>query len=269
MRNGRRWRRAGHRAVSPIIGTILLLAITIVAGTILWSFHIYTPAAPPQITFLIRSGGSDPVWGDGTDCEKGTGSTGPGCGSNPVYSFMNTTQIIIASHSPADISLSDIIVTFVCNNGSSGGPTTVLLTGTLANMTWIPGQTGSSGSAPAGSPLLGYCATLKIGGYGGSDDTAYNRLCLFIPINSTQTSLLENGDTFLLYIHAGGFPLDYSGDCSTGSNTPCLDGDDYHGAPPWCFTTEGACTLDLSYVGNPSELLASIPVYSLAPPSSG
>ncbi len=261
MRRIRRWRRSGRRAVSPIIGTILLLAITIVAGTLLWTFRFITPAAAPQVSFLIRSGGSNPVWGDGTDCS-------PCSGSDAQYSFMNTTQVIIASHTPADISLSDIVLTFVCSNASSGGPTTVLLTGTLANMTWIPGETGSSGSAPAGSPLLGYCATLKVGGYGGSDDTAYNRLCLFVPIDANQTALLENGDTFILYIHKGGFPLDYNNRCSGGSSgDPCLDGDDYHGAPPWCFTTPGACTIYLTYVGNPTETLATIPVYSLAPPT--
>jgi flagellin-like protein len=261
MRNPRRWRRSGRRAVSPIIGTILLLAITIVAGTLLWTFKLYTPPASPSVTFLVRSGGSNPVWGDGTDCS-------PCSGSGVKYSFMNTTQVIIATHTPSDIPLDQIVLTFVCNNASSGGPTTVLLTGTLANMTWIPGQTGSSGSAPAGSPLLGYCGTLKIGGYGGSDDTAYNRLCLFVPINANETSILANGDTFLLYIHKGGFPLDYSNDCSGGSSgVPCLDGDDYHGAPPWCFTTQGACTIYLSYIGNPSTLLATIPVFSLAPPS--
>ncbi len=264
MRNPRRWRRSGRRAVSPIIGTILLLAITVVAGTLLWTFHFYTPAAPPSVTFLIRSGGSNPVWGDGTDCD-------PCNGANPVYSLMNTTQIIFATHTPANIPLTDISVTFVCNNASSGGPTTVLVSGTLANMTWIPGETGSGGAAPAGSPLLGYCATLKVGGYGGADDTAYNRLCLFVPINSDETTDLENGDTFLLYIHDGGFPLDYaknSRDCAGGSTVyPCLDGDDYHGAPPWCFTTQGACTIYMTYTGTPSALLAEIPVYSLAPPS--
>ncbi len=261
MRDRRRWRRSGRRAVSPIIGTILMLAITIVAGTILWTFRIYTPPASPTITFLIRSGGSNPVWGDGTDCS-------PCTGAKATYSLMNTTQIIVATHSPAVISLSDIDLTFVCSNASTGGPTTTLLSGTLANMTWIPGTTGSSGSAPAGSPLLGYCATLKVGGYGGSDDTAYNRLCLFVPINSDETAVLENGDTFILYIHKGDYPLDYSGDCANGvtGQTPCPDGDDYHGAPPWCFTTVGACTIYLTYVGNPSTLLATIPVSSLAPP---
>jgi flagellin-like protein len=262
MKPPRRWRRAGRRAVSPIIGTILLLAITIVAGVILWSFHIYTPPASPQLTFLVRTGGSNPVWGDPTDKS----------GSSDSYSFMNTTQIIVATHTPVDIPLDEIYLTFVCDNLSSGGNETVLLSGTLANMTWIPGVSGgSSGTAPVGAPTLGWCASLKVGGYGnGAVSTAYNRLAIFDPISANQTTLLADGDTFILYVHKGGFPLDYSGDCAHGSSgNPCLDGDDYHGAPPWCFTNEGACTIYLTYTGTPSTLLATIPVYSLAPPSSG
>jgi flagellin-like protein len=263
MKPPRRWRRSGRRAVSPIIGTILLLAITIVAGVILWSFHIYTPPTPPTVTFLIRSGGSNPVWGDPTD-QSGSGS----------YSLMNTTQIIVATHTPAVIPLDEIDVTFVCDNTSSGGNETVLLTGTLANMTWIPGVSGgSSGTAPVGAPTLGWCASLKIGGYGnGAVSTAYNRLCIFDPIDANQTTILANGDTFILYVHKGGYPLDYQDDANDCANKvkslPCLDGDDYHGAPPWCFTTQGACTIYLTYTGTPSALLATIPVFSLAPPSS-
>lgn len=259
MKPPARWRRS-RRAVSPIIGTILLLAITIVAGVILWSFHIYTPAAPPTVTFLIRSGGSNPVWGDPTD-QSGGGS----------YSMMNTTQIIVATHTPVNIPLDEVFLTFVCDNRSSGGNETILLSGTLANMTWIPGVSGgSSGTAPVGAPTLGWCASLKIGGYGGGAvSTAYNRLCIFSPISANQTTLLANGDTFILYIHKGGYPLEYDGECATGSSgNPCLDGDDYHGAPPWCFTNQGACTIYLSYIGSPSTLLATIPVYSLAPPTS-
>jgi flagellin-like protein len=263
MRPPRRWRRSDRRAVSPIIGTILLLAITIVAGVILWSFRIYTPPASPQVTFLIRSGGSNPVWGDPTDDDGG------------AYSLMNTTQVIVATHTPADIPLDEIDLTFICDNTSSGGNRTVLLTGTLANMTWIPGVSGgSSGTAPVGSPTLGWCASLKVAGYGGGAvSTAYNRLMIFDPISANQTNLLANGDTLILYIHKGGFPLDwndYSGDCEGGIlKHPCLDGDDYHGAPPWCFTTQGACTIYLTYTGNPTTLLATIPVYTLAPPTSG
>lgn len=251
-----RWRRRrGSRGVAPIIATILILAITIVVFTILFSFRFYTPPAPPSVTFLIHSGGSNPVWGDPTDEQAGS------------YALMNTTEIIVASASPINIPLSQVEFTFICNNESSGGNETVLVHGTLQDMTWFPGL---SGNPPANAPTLGWCASFHAGGYGGGAfGTAYNRLGLFVPISALNITL-QAGDTFILYIHNGGYPLDYDGggDCINGGAAPCLDGDDYHGAPPWCFTNPGACTIYLTYTGIPSTILAEIPVYSLAPPVS-
>lgn len=233
--------------------------MTIVAGALLFTFHFYTPASPPSVTFLIHSGGSNPVWGDPTDVPNSCP------GSSPCYSLMNTSQIIIASSAPTNIPLTSIEFTFVCNNQSTGGNISILVQGTLAAMTWFP---GSSGSPPANAPKLGWCANFHAGGFGGgSFGTLYNRLGLFVPISQNVT-VLQAGDTFILYIHNGGYPLDYNnGDCNPHP-VPCFDKDDYHGAPPWCFTNPGACTIYLSYLGSPSTLLATIPVYSLAPPQA-
>jgi len=253
----RGWRRRARRGVAPIIGQILMLAITIVVFTILFSFHFYTPPSPPSVTFVIKSGGSNPVWGDPTDTPTSGG-----------YSLMNTTAVIVASTSPLNIQLSLVEFTFICNNESTGGNETILVQGTLADMSWFPGL---STTAPANAPQLGWCASFHAGGYGGgSFGTAYNRLGIFVPISSSNTTL-QVGDTFLLYIHNGGYPLDYAGgrgDCVGATSVPCLDGDDYHGAPPWCFTNPSACTIYLTYLGNPVTQLAEIPVYSLAPPST-
>jgi flagellin-like protein len=253
----RGWRRR-RRGVAPIIGTILMLAITIVVFTILFSFKFYTPPAPPSVNFVIKSGGSNPVWGDPTDTPTGGG-----------YSLMNTTAIIVSSVSPSTLQLDDVEFTFICNNESVGGNESILVQGTLADMTWFPGETSS---APADAPKLGWCASFHAGGYGGGAfGTAYNRLGIFVPL-SAENVTLQAGDTFLLYIHNGGYPLDYGGgrgDCANGGTAkPCLDGDDYHGAPPWCFTNPGSCTIYLTYLGSPQSLLAEIPVYSLAPPSA-
>ena len=250
-----RRRRRRSRGVAPIIGTILILAMTIVVFTILFSFRFYTPASPPTVTFLIHSGGSNPVWGDGTDVPTTGG-----------YSLLNTTQIIIASVSSLDIPLSEVEFTFVCDNDSQPhGNTTILVQGSLQDMTWFPGLTSSPATD---APKLGWCASFDPEKLAGSFGTYYNRLGLFIPISAANVTL-QAGDTFLLYIHNGGYPLDYRGDCSMGtSGTPCLDGDDYHGAPPWCFTSLGACTIYLTYTGSPASQLAVIPVSSLAPPAS-
>ncbi len=305
----RRWRRAPRRGVSEIIGAILLVALTLVAGVILWTFRINTPPAPPTVTFVIHSGGSNPVWGDPTDCQPwGYGlSVYPLSGSalstwsnrwnaaceNTVsgnFSQLNTSEFIITGHSPNTIQLSDVDFTFVCNNATSAGGTTILVNGSLASMTWFPGV---SSQPAANAPYLGYCGSFNAGSTTSANGIYYNRLGLFVPLNQ-GVSALENGDTFILYIHNGGYPLDFecvanaAGVVFDGQNPPAnwngcvtaiqgngrplgvptLDYDDYHGAPPWCFTSVNACTIYLTYTGNPSAVLAKIPVFSLAPPSS-
>ncbi len=300
MNRPRRWRRGSRRAVSEIIGAVLLVGLTLTAGIILWSFRIYTPPAPPQVSFHLGSGGSNPVWGDPTDCQPQGNWTYPlaasldsswtnlwfqQCSSTVTGDFspMNTSQITVQSSSPSNIPLNLVNITFVCNGALAPAPytvggTTVLVQGTLASMVWFPGSTSSP--AP-NAPHLGYCGGFHAGGFGGGAfGTYYNRLALFVPI-SQGVSVLQSGDTFLLYIHNGGWPLDYA--CVTSGQPwgfdpsicpngviggPLLDVDDYHGAPPWCFTNPAACTIYVTYTGTPSTLLATIPVYSLAPPTA-
>ena len=315
MRIRYRRRPRGRRAVSEIIATILLLAITIVAGTILWTFRIYTPPQAPSASFQYRSGGSNPVWGDPTDCQPLGSWSYP---LNPALDFqwgkawwheceyfsedayptpgnfssLNTTQIIFRQLSSNDIPLSEVNLTFVCNGAYAPAPyttdtTTVLLTGTLDTMTWFP---GTEGQAPANAPYLGYCGGFDMGAEAGvAFGSLFTRLGIFVPLTNTS-NVLQNGDTFYLYIHNGGYPLDYAcvedsgywgqpwaydsaicpatrGNPSGITGGPLLDVDDYHGAPPWCFESPLACTVDISYTGYPSTLLASIPVYDLTPPT--
>jgi len=248
--------------VSQIIAAILLVGLTITAGVILWTFHFQTPPATPTVGFVVRSGGSNPVWGDPTDQNPNTGA----------YSILNTSEIIISSTSPLNIPLSEVTLTFLCNGlygqatssqGAQGlgNNTTVLITGSLASMTWYPGF----GTYPSSGPQLGWCANFHAGGFGGGAfGTFFNRLGLFEPLTQNAV-VLEAGDTFILYIHNGGYPLDYE-DCGGTASHPVFDCDDYHGAPPWCFTDPGACTIVLTYTGTPGTVLATIPVVALAPP---
>ncbi|MGA8604163.1 MAG: hypothetical protein WB788_03735 [Thermoplasmata archaeon] len=273
--------------MAEIIGAVLLVALTLVAGVLLWTFHIYTAPAPPTINFVVRSGGSNPVWGDPTDCQPQGAWTYPTThwsvattnawdngfanecefpATSGNYSLLNTTQIIFSASSPLNIPLDEIDMTFVCNG-------TVLLNGSFASMTWFPGSTSSP--AP-NAPTLGYCGSFDAGGFGGGAfSTYYNRLGLFIPIEQ-GVSVLQSGDTFMLYIHTGGYPLDYACADSWISGQyglcggepiggPIFDFDDYHGVPPWCFSGPGQCTIYLTYSGVPSTLLATIPVYTLVP----
>lgn len=321
MLHHRRRRPTGRRAVSEVIATILLLAIMIVAGTILWTFHFYTPPPAPTVSIKYSSGGSNPVWGDPTDCQPLGTWTYPLPTSEDTewgtdwwnqceyfseddyptpgnFTPMNTSEIIFHQISSSDLLLSDINLTFICNGAYAPAPytedaTTVLLTGTLADMTWFP---GTEGQAPANSPLLGDCGGFDMGAEAGAAfGNLFTRLTIFTPLTMTSP-YLANGDFLLLYIHNGGWPLDFA--CIEGSPTapeppsqpwaddasvcppttahpdgivgvPILDIDDYHGAPPWCFQTVAACTIDITYTGTPATLLGSIPVYDLTPPTGG
>ncbi|MGD0257817.1 MAG: archaellin/type IV pilin N-terminal domain-containing protein [Thermoplasmata archaeon] len=318
-------RRRPHRGVANIIATILLVAITIVAGVFLWTFKFNTPAPAPIISFSIRSGSSNPVWGDPTDCLPwfpawlgyntavststtnitddyyenggnyaiaGTFTAGPvvaengkhygnnftawwngglanvtggvkgstvhdtECNGTPPtgdFSQMNSTQFIIAAHSPSVIPLSDIELIFECNN-------TVFVNGTLDTMTWFPGS--SSGPAPD-APHLNKCGSFVPS---GSYSTLYNRFGIFVPINQNATSYLEDGDTFIMYVHTSSpFDPDVAGgnDGAHGDCGPGPDCDDYHGAPAWCFQIPDACTLSFVYEGQPNSLLWSISLYDI------
>lgn len=291
------WRRRHRRqGISEVVGAILLVALTIVAGVILWTFRINTPPSAPTVEFDIHSGLSNPAWGDPTDCQPQGQWTYPltaaedspwangwyaQCLNSATgnFSALNTSEFIISGMSSSSIPLSDVTLTFVCNNASSSGGTTILVSGSFDSMVWFPGE---STEPATNAPHLGYCGSFDAGDWSGvagltpANGTLYNRLGFFEPLSPGET-VLTDGDTFILYLHNGGWPITFlcvavsvglyaHQDCPAGDGyVPQLDYDDYHGAPPWCFTVEGACTIDLTYTGNPSALLATIPVTSLAP----
>jgi flagellin-like protein len=313
----RRYRRRFHRGVSNIIATVLMIGITLAVGVILWGFSLKTPPVSPSITFIVRSGTSNPVWGDPSDCmpwfptwlhyntlvstsssnttadyiynsgsgtysinshttfgqwwNSGLSNVSGGTPGLTLYydecsdlkppgdfSVMNSSQFIVYTHTPADILLSNVDLTFICNG-------TVFVNGSLAAMTWYPGST----SQPApNAPHLQKC-----GNYvpNGAFSTLYNRFGIFVPL-ITGTSVLNNGDTFIMYIHTSSpFDPDFTGYNRNPNNGhdcgPAPDCDDYHGAPPWCFSTpvtaKTGCVLEFYTVQAPQTLLASFSLYGL------
>ncbi len=251
-----------RRGISNVIAAVILTAITITAGALLWTLHFNLPSSPPQVSYVIRAGLSYPVYGDPTDCVPWQPTTigAPGWSTNWTaecqrtetgrYSLMNATSITFTQHTPTNIPLNLVNFTFICNN-------TILVGGSLAAMSWIPG----SQTQPApNAPTLGRCGSFDP--HSGSFSTLYNRLGIYIPIDPNAT-VVTDGDTFVLYIHTPGSVFDPGGSGGRGGQGG-PDTDDYHGAPPWCFTVPGACTIYLNYVGVPGTSLAVIPVYSLA-----
>ena len=147
-----RWRRWGRTGIVEIIGAILPIVLTIIADVILGGFRLKLPPSPPSVSFVARSGGSNPVWGDPTDCQphgtwtysasQAQGSAWANAWGNQCevpytsgsFSPMNTTQFVISSTSPSDLPLDEIHFEFVGYNSSSTGGTTVLASGSLASM---------------------------------------------------------------------------------------------------------------------------------------
>lgn len=278
----RSWSHRRRSGVSDIIAAVLLTGMTIVAGVLLWLFVVPAPVTNPQINYTALGGLTYPVWGDPTDCfphlpfppsyylNNGTGDpryttymnawkTQCQNSNNGTYQNMNVTEIVFTSISQP-IPLQDIQFNFICHNTTPVQQTTFLVRGSLAAMSWFP---GSSTSLSANAPKLGSCATFNASGFGGgANGVYYNRLGFFKPLSSTETQLLA-GSSFVLYIHTENSVLEAPSLLEPHSTWFLPDFDDFHGAPTWCFTTPGACTIDLVDTGVSNQpLLASIPLFN-------
>jgi len=233
-----RWRRPrprSGRGVTPIIAAILLTGITVAAGVVLWTFRIQTPTAGVQVEYVAEGDQTEPAWGDPTDCTNT--SIYAACDGLPAF------FIIFTAHSPTNILLTSLTFEIRCNHTS-------LLNGSFNSMEVIPGTGANPGS---GAPALGKCGSWHPSA-SGTTATYFNRLAYFQQI-VPGTKTLHDGDIFVVYEH----PL--ANFCDR--NHHCPD-DDYHGAPPWCFTSPAAdCTIYITYTSSPASLVASIPILSI------
>lgn len=279
-----RWRRSGPRGVSEIVAAIMLTGITVVAGTILWLYHFPTPPSVPQLYYTAEGGITAPVWGDPTDCTPilphstsyylGNGTGDPryttymnawwdDCeyGTTGTYNDMNVTEILVKQVTKP-VLLADVQFNFICHNNTPTPITTFLVRGSLAAMSWFP---GSSQTVPTDAPTLGSCATFNASGYGGGANSVYyNRLGYFQPLVLNAT-LLQPGDTFVLYDHSEDSVTEAPNPIEPTSTWYLPDEDDYHGAPPWCFGNPGACSIELVDTGlSPEVVLADIQLSQLA-----
>jgi len=268
--------------VSPIIATILLVGMTLVAGVLVWTFSFKPTSPPPTIFYQAQGGLTYPVWGDPTDCRPvmpnptsyyTTGGTHNAHWSTystawwdqceysttGVYNMMNVSDISITKVSQP-IPLAAVQFDFVCYNATPTPLTTHFVRGSLAAMSWFP---GSSQSLPSNAPTLGACATFTAGS-GGAYSTYYNRLGFYEPLTSGAT-LLQPGDAFILYLHTANSVFEAPSPIEPVNTWNQPDVDDYHGAPPWCFSVVGACTIYLvDTQTTPQVTLATIPVSSLS-----
>ena len=283
----RRRRSARYRGVSEAISTVLLLAITVAILILVYMIRFPLSPAPPNVSYQAVTGGTRPVWGDPTDCRpnlpfntnyylgNGTGNRTDlaryntymnawwsDCeyGDNGTYNLMNVTLIEMVDVSQP-IPLADVEFQFVCTNTTPRYVQTTLVEGPLSNMEWVP---GSSQNLSSGAPTLGKCATYDASGAGGGANSVYyNRLGYFDPVDYNRTELAP-GQTIIIYVHTPDSVLEAPNPIEPTSSWNVSDGDDYHGAPPWCFTVVGACQINLiDTQWTPGILLTSIPLYIL------
>src|ERR1700686_4065088 len=228
----RRSARRNSRGVSPIIATVLMVGITIAGGTVLWTLRANLPAWPVSFTYIAQGDQSEPAWGDPTDCAGG------GIGITATCKTLPAIFVIFTGHVPDNIPLSALKMVFLCNGTS-------LLNGTLKQLEIVPGSGNNPGS---GSPRLGRCGAWTPSAV-GHPASYFNRLAYFQQIDN-GSAVLHSGDILVLYQHPPLQSKDYSGYVG--------DSDDYHGAPPWCFTTPGLCSVQVSYTQQPPTIVAAI-----------
>jgi hypothetical protein len=135
--------------------------------------------------------------------------------------------IVITSFSPSAIRLADLTFYLICNGS-------IYLQAPFPAMEWVP---GSAGTPSANAPQLGHCGTYT------PPKAAFNRLGFFQQIDPGAT-LLQPGDTIVVVAH---------------TFTSFKD-DDFHGAPTWCFTVLGACSILLAYGGPSPGIALNLPL---------
>jgi hypothetical protein len=242
----RRWRSGGRRGVATIIAAVLMTALTVAAGAMLWLYRPPFPTTPVAVQYFAQGDQREPAWSDPTDCANWSVPLNAQCDWLPAI------FIIFTSHSPDSLPLADLRFNFYCNG-------TLLLNGTFKALEIIPGTGTNPG---AGAPKIGNCGTWAWGTGQGTTGSYFNRLAYFQQVQAGYPTL-KNGDLFVVYIH----PL--AGFCDRfGYGCPPPGGhggseDDYHGAPLWCFTVPGACSIQLTYTGQPQTIIATIPLTQL------
>lgn len=228
-------RRPTRRGVSPIIAQVMIVALTVVGGATLWAFRPSTPPQPSSIDYFAKGGQSEETWGDGSDCNQ----------VNGVQSCLPLTaiDITLTGWSPGYLAVGSVTFYLICNG-------TVYLKATLAEMEWVP---GSSGTPNGNAPQLGHCGNFV------PPAAAFNRLAFFDQIDPGSKALVP-GDQVVLFQPFE--PPNCPSPKYQGGVLVACD-DDFHGAPQWCFTAAGACSVEFEYTGTPSGVLTVVPLQGL------
>lgn len=226
-------RRRGGRGSSSTIATVFILALTIVAGTVLWAYKPPIPPQPATLEYYVQGGQSQETWGDGSDCTSTAG----------VESCLSLAalNIVLTSWTPSVVSVASVTFLLICNG-------TVYLTASLADMAIVPGSNVNPGPT---SPQLGHCGSFV------PPAAAFNRLAFFDQLSPGAKNLAP-GDQIVLF-EPFQPPNCPKPQYTAGVLTSCDD--DFHGAPGWCFTQVGACQVEFLFAGPPQAVVTTVPLF--------
>lgn len=159
--------------MAPIFAVLLIVVITIIAMATLYAFRPPLPNAPLTLSYFVGTAGTEPTWGDGTDCK--------------VVGGVETCQILPAINiifpNPPQVFVSDLTLVFFCNQS-------VYLDATFQDMEFVPGST----VAVSGGPQLQHCGTYT------PPRASWNRFAFFDQVVPGSV-FLRPGDTLVFYAH--------------------------------------------------------------------
>ncbi len=137
----------GKKAVSPVIGTILMVAVTVIMAAIVGGFVYQTarPKVPPAISTSLAD---DPLLAVNTDNYSVNGGTATPLGASSNVTIGNrVAKLYFEGGMNIAIAELSALVTYTTNNGTSGVEVTAILDGVY----WDDAATVSSNSSAYGS----------------------------------------------------------------------------------------------------------------------
>lgn len=283
-----RRRRRSRVGATPIIATVFLVAMTLTAGAVLWSFHLQLPSSQAQIWYTTVSPFPTEAYADGSDCMN----EGTGANQTQVCEPLSAVDVVVTNFQPAGIPLASLQFYFQCDG-------TDYLSGSVASIEWVPGNTGTIGGGPgSGVPSLGTCGSYV------PPSAAFNRFGYFDQLTPGNPNL-QVGDQFIIFAEgfappscpfapstlnlcwlssaqnavvkaATSFPSSCPAPSYAAGDSPATNGsyalngcdDDYHGVPtPDCYTVVGACSLNLVDQAQQGQLALGLSMLNLFSPN--
>ncbi len=287
--------------MANIIGAVLLVAITLIAGTALWTLSFRFPSTGITMTYIANAGLKAPVWGDPTDCTPvGYPQTGFNNWTLQEY-YSGFYYGYIGGGWGWWYNGHTWVVEYVHPGNYQATCYNEIGNFSLMNATSITITSVSPGNVPLSdvnfyflchNSTLTPQTTVLVGGslaamtwFPGSTTAPAPNAPHLGYCGSFDANGFGGGAFGTLYNRLAIFvPVSPGADVLQPGDTIVLyvhtpgavfdpssnngwggpDNDDFHGAPSWCFLQPGACSIELTYNGTPNQVLADIPIYTIS-----